>query len=489
MMKRREKVFSRFDMALIMINYSILLQHRREIMTLHPAEPFRIKMVEPIQLISREEREKAMIQAGYNLFSVPAKDVYIDLLTDSGTGAMSQEQWASIMLGDESYAGARSYFKLKTVMKEIFGFEYFVPTHQGRAAENILASLLVRPGMFIPSNMHFDTTEGNLRAAGGRPVNLINDDAFNISKKLPFKGNMDVERLENFILEKKPENIPFGCITITNNAGGGQPVSYANIKEVAAVYKKYKIPFFIDSCRFAENCYFIKQREPGFDNFTPLEIAKKIFALADGAWMSAKKDAIVNIGGFLAMNDEQLFQNVSNTLILREGFPTYGGLAGRDLEAMATGLMEGLQESYLAYRTGQTAYLAEIIKENGVPIIEPPGGHAVYLDAGSLLPHIPQSEYPGQALAAALYLEGGIRGVEIGSVMFAHPDPDTGEMVFPQLELVRLALPRRVYTQSHLDYVADVVKKIVEKRDAIRGYKITYQPKLMRHFTCRFEPV
>ncbi len=458
-------------------------------MTKHPAEPFRIKMVEPIQLIPRADRERAMKQAGYNLFAVPAKDVYIDLLTDSGTGAMSQEQWSSIMLGDESYAGARSYFKLKSVMEEIFGFEYFVPTHQGRAAENILASLLVKPGSFIPSNMHFDTTEGNLRAAGGRPVNLINDDAFDMGKILPFKGNMDLDKLEQFIKDKKPENIPFGCITITNNAGGGQPVSYANIKAVAAIYKKYKIPFFIDSCRFAENCYFIKQREPGFENHSPLEIAKMIFALADGAWMSAKKDAIVNIGGFLAVNDADLFQDIRNALILREGFPTYGGLAGRDLEALATGLMEGLQESYLSYRLGQTAYLAERILEKGVPIIEPPGGHAVYLDAGAMLPHIPQSEFPGQALTAALYLEGGIRGVEIGSVMFAYPDPDTGEMIYPKLDLVRLALPRRVYTQSHLDYVADIIGNILDNRDVIRGYKITYQPKLMRHFTCKFEPV
>ena len=458
-------------------------------MSIHPAEPFRIKMVEPIRLISRSDREKAMIKAGYNVFAVPAEDVYIDLLTDSGTGAMSQQQWASIMLGDESYAGARSYFKLQSVMQEIFGFEHFVPTHQGRAAENILAALLVRPGLYIPSNMHFDTTEGNLLAAGGRPVNLVNDDAFDISKQVPFKGNMDVHKLEQFILDKKPENIPFGCITITNNAGGGQPVSYANIKEVAAIYKKYHIPFFIDSCRFAENCYFIKLREPGFENHTPLEIAKMIFALADGAWMSAKQDAIVNIGGFLAMNDSKLYQDVCNALILREGFPTYGGLAGRDLEALATGLMEGLQESYLAYRLGQTAYLAECIKAKGIPLIEPAGGHAVYLDAGTLLPHIPQSEFPGQALAAALYLEGGIRGVEIGSVMFAHPDPDSGEIIYPKLELVRLALPRRVYTQSHLDYVTTVVEKIVEMKKSIHGYKITYQPELLRHFTCRFEPV
>lgn len=455
----------------------------------HPAEPFRIKSVEPIRLVSKEARVQAMIKAGYNLFTVPAEEVYIDLLTDSGTGAMSQNQWAAIMQGDESYAGARSYYHLKDEMEDIFGFKYFVPTHQGRAAENILASLMIKPGSYVPSNMHFDTTDANIRAQGGSPENLVIDDAFDIGKKVPFKGNMDLEKLEDFIKTVGTENIPFGTITITNNAGGGQPVSLENIKAVSKIYRNYKIPFFIDACRFAENSYFIRLREKGYASHTPLEIAQEIFSYADGAWMSAKKDAIVNIGGFLATNDEKLFQQISNALILREGFPTYGGLAGRDLEALAVGLREGLEEDYLAYRINQTAYIAEKIKEVGIPIIEPPGGHAIYIDAGTLLPHIPQSEFPGQALTAALYLEGGIRGVEIGSVMFAHPDPDSGEMVFPKLELVRLAIPRRVYTQSHLDYVVKVLEKIYANRASFRGYELTYSPELLRHFTARFEPL
>lgn len=455
----------------------------------HPAEPFRIKMVEPIQLPSRKEREIALAQAGYNLFSVPAKDVYIDLLTDSGTGAMSQHQWASIMEGDESYAGARSFFRLKAAIQDIFGFEYFVPTHQGRAAENILSALLVRENSYIPSNMHFDTTDANIRARGGRPTNLVNENAFKISAKDPFKGNMNITRLEEWIEKTGADSIPFGCITITNNAGGGQPVSMKNLKAVSEVYRKHEIPFFIDACRYAENCYFIKLREAGYENKSTIEIAREIFSLADGAWMSSKKDAIVNIGGFLAMRDENFYQNVCNELILREGFPTYGGLAGRDLEALATGLYEGLDEHYLEYRIKQTAYLAEKIIEIGIPIIEPPGGHAIYLDAGTLFPQIPQKEYPGQALVAALYLEGGIRGVEIGSVMFAHKDADTGEMVHPELELVRLALPRRVYTQSHLDYVVETLRTIWEKRSQYKGYRITYEPELLRHFTVRFDPL
>jgi tryptophanase len=458
-------------------------------MPIHPPEPFRIKMVEPIHLPNPTERKTALAAAGYNLFSVPAEKVFIDLLTDSGTGAMSQEQWASIMRGDESYAGARSYYKLKEAIHDIFGFEYFVPTHQGRAAENIMAALLVKPDNSIPSNMHFDTTDANLRARCGRPVNLVNEKAFDPAANIPFKGNMDLVKLEEWINTTGSENIPFGCITITNNAGGGQPVSMENLKAVAEIYHRHHIPFFIDACRFAENCYFIKLREPGYSDKSPIEIAREIFALADGAWMSSKKDAIVNIGGFLAMRDAGLHQQVCNELILREGFPTYGGLAGRDLEALATGLYEGLEESYLEYRLKQTAYLGEQIKAIGIPIIEPPGGHAIYLDAGTIFPHIPQREFPGQALVAGLYLEGGIRGVEIGSVMFAHKDPESGEMVYPKLELVRLALPRRVYTQSHLDYVVETLKTIWKMRTSFRGYRITYEPALLRHFTARFEPL
>jgi len=458
-------------------------------MATYPPEPFRIKMVEPINMLSKEMRNEAIKRAGYNIFGLRAEEIYIDLLTDSGTGAMSQHQWSALMEGDESYSGARSYFRLAETMKKIFGFRFFVPTHQGRAAENILCAILMKPGKYVPSNMHFDTTEGNIRARGGIPKNLVIDEAFDPKSHHPFKGNMDIQKLRDFIQEVGAENIPFGMITITNNAGGGQPVSMENIKQVSEIYKEFDIPFFIDACRYAENAYFIKLREKAYQSKTPLEIAQEIFSLADGATMSAKKDAIVNIGGFLAMNDEMLFQNVKNELILREGFPTYGGLAGRDLDAMAVGLQEGLQEDYLAYRIQQTKYLADRFLEEGIPIVEPPGGHAVYIDAGAFLPHIPQSQFPGQALTIELYRAGGIRAVELGSVAFAYPDPKTGEMIYPKLELVRLAIPRRVYTQSHLDYIVDVFKEIKANKDKIHGYKIAYAPKLLRHFTATFEPI
>jgi tryptophanase len=458
-------------------------------MPIYPPEPFRIKMVESIRLISQQEREQALRTAGYNVFSLKAEDIFIDLLTDSGTGAMSQEQWSALMRGDESYAGARSFFRLKEAISTIFGFRFFVPTHQGRAAENILCALMVAKDTLVPSNMHFDTTEANVRGRGGQPVNLIIDEANHPTTVLPFKGNMDVRKLREFIQKTNPKNIPLGMITVTNNAGGGQPVSMENLRQVSATYREFGIPFFIDACRYAENAYFIKLREPGYSQKSTLEIAREMFSLADGCTMSAKKDAIVNIGGFLCMNDESLFQLACNELIMREGFPTYGGLAGRDLDAIATGLWEGLDESYLAYRLGQTAYLAERLKEVGVPIVEPPGGHAVYLDAGSFLPHIPPAEFPGQALAIELYRSGGIRTSEIGSVMFAHADPVSGDMIHPSLELVRLAIPRRVYTQAHLNYVVQVLGEIAQNKNALRGVKIIYAPNYLRHFTAKFEPV
>jgi len=456
-------------------------------MSAYMPEPFRIKMVEPIQKISIEKREEALKNAGYNIFALKAEDIYIDLLTDSGTGAMSQNQWAAILSGDETYAGARSFFRLQSSVQDIFGFKYFVPAHQGRAAENILTAVLVKKGQFIPSNMHFDTTDANIRARGGRPVNLVIEEAHDPANLHPFKGNMDISKLRKFITETGSENIPFGMLTITNNAGGGQPVSLENIQAVAATYHANNIPFFIDAARYAENAYFIKLREPGYESNSILEIGRKIFALADGMTMSAKKDAIVNIGGLICLNDEVIFQKIKNELILREGFPTYGGLAGRDLDAMAVGLYEGLNEEYLEYRLAQTAYLASGINQAGFPTIQPTGGHAVYVDAGSVLPQIPHSEFPGQTLTVELYREGAIRGGEIGSIMFAHTDPETGIMVYPKLELLRLAIPRRTYTQSHMDFVIDSFASIKNRLPKLKGYKITYAPELLRHFTARFE--
>ena len=457
--------------------------------TIHPPEPFRIKVTEPIRLIGREEREAALKEAGYNLFSLKAEDIFIDLLTDSGTGAMSKEQWAAIMRGDESYAGAYSYQRLKSAVEDIFGFKCFVPTHQGRAAENILSACLVKPNQYIPSNMHFDTTDANIRARGGRPANLVIDEAADPANPHPFKGNLDIAKLKAFIAEHGRENIPFGMITVTNNGGGGQPVSMKNLKAVSAVYGEAGIPFVIDAARYAENCYFIQQRESGYQNKSVKEIAREMFALADGMTMSAKKDAIVNIGGLLCVNDEKLFQNIKNELILREGFPTYGGLAGRDLDAMAVGLYEGLDESYLSYRIAQIAYLSQRLNDAGVPTIQPAGGHAVYVVANQLLPHIPNYEFPAQSLGVELYREGGIRGVEIGSVMFAHLDPETKQWRYPALELLRLTIPRRVYTQSHLDYIVEVLSKIKSRASELRGYKLTYSPELLRHFTAKFDPL
>lgn len=454
-----------------------------------PLEPFRIKVVEPVHCPSRQERERILLDAGYNLFNVPADAVYVDLMTDSGTSAMSDNQWAGLMVGDEAYAHARNFFTLKETIQSIFGFEYFLPTHQGRAAENILFTIMVRPGMYVPNNMHFDTTEANVAARGGAPINLVIEEGLNPTSHHPFKGNMDVAKLERFIQDTKPENIPVGMITVTNNAGGGQPVSMASIRATSAVFQRYGIPFFIDACRYAENCYFIQQREDGYAQKSVQDIAKELFSHADGCTMSAKKDALVNIGGFLAMNDVKIYRDACNESILREGFPTYGGLAGRDLEAVARGLWEGVDQDYLAYRVAHTRYLAERMLEEGIPIIEPPGGHAVYVDVKRMLPHIPQAHLPGQALSIELYREAGVRSVELGAVAFGHADPVTGEMVYPKLELLRLAIPRRVYTQTHLDYVVNALVKIRDRCDELRGYRITYQPLLLRHFTARYEPL
>lgn len=458
-------------------------------MAYHPPEPFKIKMVEPIKLLDRDAREAAVRRTNYNLFGLRSEEIFIDLFTDSGTSAMSQRQWSAMFEGDEAYAGARSYYRLAEVIQDIFGFSYFLPTHQGRAAENILSACLVESGKHVPSNMHFDTFYANIRARGGIATNLVIDEAHDTALYHPFKGNMDIKKLREFIQKVGPKQIPFGMITVTNNAGGGQPVSMENLRAVSNTYKEFGIPFFIDACRFAENAYLIKQREPGYADKTPLEISREMFALADGMTISAKKDGIVNIGGFMAMNDESLFEKARNELIVREGFPTYGGLAGRDLDAMAVGFREVLEEEYLAYRLGQSNYLATRLRELGIPIVEPPGAHAVYVDAGKLLPHIPHEQYPGQSLSVEVYLEGGIRSVEIGSLGFSHRDPETGEIVYSKLELVRLALPRRVYTQSHLDYVVEIFAKTAARRDRIPGYKVIYAPQLMPQFTAKLEPM
>jgi tryptophanase len=452
-------------------------------------EPFRIKSVEPIHLTTRAEREARLVEAGYNVFLLRSDDVLIDLLTDSGTSAMSSQQWASIMRGDESYAGSPSFYRFEKAIQDIFGFKYVFPTHQGRAAERILFSVMCKPGDVVPSNTHFDTTRANVEHTGARAVDLVIAEGREPQTIHPFKGNMDVPALERLIAEVGRERIPLCMLTVTNNSGGGQPVSMANVRAVSTLCRRHRIPFYIDACRFAENAYFIKLREEGYADRSPIEIAREMFALADGATMSAKKDGMANIGGFIASNDPAVAQQERNLLILTEGFPTYGGLAGRDLEAIAVGLYEALAEDYLLYRITSTTYLGRHISEKGVPIVQPPGGHAVYIDAAALFPHIPPVELPGQALVVELYREAGIRAVEIGTVMFGRRDPVTGVETPAGMELVRLAIPRRVYTQSHIDYVVEAILNVHARRQEIRGFRFVEQAPFLRHFTARFEPL
>ncbi len=452
-------------------------------------EPFKIKSVEPIRMTFKAEREKVLQNAFYNIFYVKARDVIIDLLTDSGTSAMSSEQWRGIMRGDESYAGSQSYERFEKTVKDIFGFKHVIPTHQGRAAERILFSVMCKRGDVVPNNIHFDTTRANVEFQGAVAEDLVIKEGLDSQNQYPFKGNMDIEKLKALIKRVGKDKIPLCMITITNNSGGGQPVSMENIREVKKVLSKYSIPLYFDACRFAENAYLIKLREDGYQDMPVKEIAKEMMAYADGCTMSAKKDGLANIGGFLCTNDDLLAQRERDLLILTEGFPTYGGMAGRDMEAIAVGLNEVLKEDYLIYRIAETQYLGNHLNETGFPIVQPPGAHAIYIDAKAALPHIPPSQYPGQALVAELYLAGGIRGVEIGSVMFGKVDEKTGEETPAPMELVRLAIPRRVYTQSHIDYVLEACKRVWKNREKLKGFKIVEQAKFLRHFTAKFEPL
>lgn len=443
-------------------------------------EPFRIKSVEPISWTTRAQREALLKQAHYNLFLLSADNVLIDLLTDSGTGAMSSHQWAAIMEGDESYAGSRSFERFRASVQDIFGFTHVIPTHQGRAAERILFSVMCKKGDVVPNNTHFDTTRANVEFTGAEAVDLVIPEGKLPAVEHPFKGNMDVAALEALIARVGRDRIPLVMLTVTNNSGGGQPVSMENARQVSAVCRKHGIPLYFDACRFAENAWFIKLREAGYADKTPKQIAQEMFSYGDGCTMSAKKDGMANIGGFLCTNDDLLAQQEKNLLILTEGYPTYGGLAGRDLEAIAVGVQEALEEDYLRYRIASTAYLGNHIAAAGVPIVLPPGGHAIYIDARGFLPHIPLDQFPGVALACELYLEGGVRSVEIGGLMFAGA---------AQMDLVRLAIPRRVYTQSHIDYLVEVILEVWKKRDKIRGMRLTYEAPFLRHFTAHLEPI
>lgn len=454
-----------------------------------PAEPFRIKVVEPINNTTREQRDRLIKEAGYNIFMLPAESIFIDLLTDSGTSAMSDNQWAGMMLGDESYAGSKNYYNFEKTIRNIFGFENIIPTHQGRVAENLLFSTVLKEGDAVPNNIHFDTTRANVEYHKAIALDCVIDEGLDPDSEHPFKGNIDINKLEKAIQKYGKEHIPLIMITITNNSGGGQPVSMANVKDTSALAKKYDIPIIFDACRFAENCFFIKEREEGFSKRSVSDIARELFSYGDGCTMSAKKDGLVNMGGFLALNDASLAQKITNMLILIEGFSTYGGLAGRDLEAIARGLNEVLNEDYLQFRINQTRFLGETMLEQGIPLVRPVGGHAVYINAKRMLPHIPQNEFSGQALVVELFKVAGIRAVEIGSLMFAQPDPSSGEIIYPKLELVRLAIPRRVYTNMHMQYVAEAVNEINKNKDQIKGLKILYEADFLRHFTAKLAPV
>jgi tyrosine phenol-lyase len=452
-----------------------------------PAEPFRIKVVEPIKKTTREQRDRLIREAGFNVFNLPAESIYVDLLTDSGTSAMSDNQWAGIMLGDESYAGSKNYYHFEQSIKSIFGFKNIIPTHQGRSAENLLFSVALRPGDKVPNNIHFDTTRANVLHNQGVPIDLVIEEAHHPAIEHPFKGNMDPLKLERLLQESDPQRIPLIMMTVTNNSAGGQPVSMENIRQVSAIAKKYQRPFFIDACRFAENCYFIKEREAGYADKSIQDIAREMFSYADGCTMSAKKDGLVNIGGFLAMNDDDWSEKCANLLILVEGFPTYGGLAGRDLEAIARGLQEVLDLDYLAFRIGQVRFLGDMLTNAGVPIVRPVGGHAVFINAKEFLEHLPREQFPGQALVVALYREAGIRAVEIGGLMFGEKDTSSGAEKYPELELVRLAIPRRVYTSMHMNYVAESIIELYRHRHQIKGLCIVHEAPLLRHFTARME--
>ena len=443
-------------------------------------EPFRIKSVEPLRHTTREERERYLQAAGYNLFLIQARNILIDLLTDSGTSAMSTEQWAALMRGDESYAGSESFFRLQRVVSDLTAFRHIIPAHQGRAAERILFTVVCKPGQVVPSNTHFDTTRANIEFTGAKAVDLPIPEAGDTQARLDFKGNMDVDALRALIAKEGAANIPLAMLTVTNNSGGGQPVSLENIAAVKSVCAEHGIPFYLDACRFAENAWFIREREPGYADWSPKQIAQKMFSFADGCTFSAKKDAFANIGGLLCTNDDRVAQLETNLLILTEGFPTYGGLAGRDLEAIAVGLEEILDPDYLRYRIISTGYLGRHIADHGVPIVEPPGGHAIYIDAARMLPHIPAAQFPGQALAVELYRHAGIRSVEIGSVMFG---------AAARHELLRLAIPRRVYTQSHIDYVVEAILEVNVRKQEIRGMEIVEAPPFLRHFSARFRPL